>query len=72
MPQEARFTRQFEARPYRGRLWEVTSELEIRARPTLSEGGLALVLGEDVPELTESIEALHTLVHETLPGPNAW
>ena len=72
VPQEARFTRQFEARPYRGRLWEVTSELEIRARPTLSEGGLALVLGEDVPGLTESIGALHTLVHETLPGPNAW
>ena len=38
IPQDARFTRQFEARPYRGNLWEITSELEIRARPTLSEG----------------------------------
>ena len=38
LPQEARFTRQFEARPHRGRLWEVTSELEVRARPTLSDG----------------------------------
>ncbi len=73
LAQEARFTRQFEARPYRGRLWEVTSELEVRARPTLSEGGLALVLNEDVSDLIGSIDSLHTLVHETLPAPdNAW
>ena len=73
LPQEARFTRQFEARPHRGRLWEVTSELEVRARPTLSDGGLALVLNEDVPGLIGSIDSLHTLVHETLPAPgNAW
>ena len=72
LPQEARFTRQFEARPYRGRLWEVTSELEVRARPTLSDGGLALVLTEDIEGLNAGIEALHTLVHETLPGPHAW
>ncbi len=72
LPQEARFTRQFEATPYRGNLWEITSELEIRARPTLSDGGLALLLTEDIPGLTASIDQLHTLVHETLPGPNAW
>ena len=72
LPQEARFTRQFEARPYRGRLWEVTSELEVRARPTLSDGGLALVLNEDVPGLIGSIDSLHTLVHETLPRPHVW
>ena len=72
-PQEARFTRQFEARPWRGRLWEVTSDLEVRARPTLSEGGLALVLTEDIEGLNAGIEALHVLVHETLPAPaNAW
>ena len=72
-PHEARFTRPFEARPYRGRLWEVTCELEVRARPTLSEAGLALVLAEDVPGLIGSINSLHTLVHETLPGPDhAW
>ena len=70
--QEARFTRQFEARPYRGRLWEVTSELEIRSRPTLDEGGLALLLTEDVAGLNANIDALHMLVHETLPGPHAW
>ena len=73
LAQEARFTRQFDARPWRGRLWEVTSELEIRARPTLSEGGLALVLAEDIEGLNAGIEALHVLVHETLPAPdNAW
>ena len=70
--QEARFTRQFDARPYRGRLWEVTSELEIRARPTLSEGAMNLLLAEDMPALNASIDALHVLVHETLPGPHAW
>ncbi len=70
LPQEARFTRQFEARPYRGRLWEVTSEIEVRARPTLSEDGLALVLTDDIRGLNAGIEALHTLVHETLPGPD--
>ena len=73
LPQEARFTRQFDARPWRGLLWEVTSELEVRARPTLSDGGLALVLAEDIDGLNAGIEALHTLVHETLPAPdNAW
>ena len=68
VPQEALFTRQFEARPYRGRLWEVVSELEIRARLTLSESGLAILLTEDVPGLAG---ALHALVHETLPGRDA-
>ena len=72
LPQEARFTRQFEARPYRGRLWEVVSELEIRARPTLSEPAMTILLDNDLPALTAGIDALHTLVHETLPGPHAW
>ena len=72
LPQEARFTRQFDARPWRGRLWEATSELEIRARPTLSEGAMTLLLTEDMPALNASIDALGALVHETLPGPHAW
>ena len=70
-PQEARFTRQFDARPYRGRLWEVTSELEIRARPTMSEGGLILLLTENPQGLDDAGAALHALVHETLPN-RAW
>ena len=72
VPQEARFTRQFEARPYRGRLWEVVSQLEIRVRPTLSEAAMNILLDDDLPGLTAGIDALHTLVHETLPGPAAW
>jgi len=70
--QEARFTRQFEARPLPGGHWEVACELEVRARPTLSAGGLAILLGEDPAGLTASIDALHMLVHETLPGAHAW
>ncbi len=72
LPQEARFTRQFEARPYRGRLWEVTSELEIRSRPTLGEAALTVLIVGDAPGLIASIDGLHTLIHETLPGPHAW
>ena len=67
-PQEARFTRQFEARLYRRRLWEVTSELEVRARPTLSEAGMAILLTEEVTGLIASVDGLHDLVHQTLPG----
>ena len=69
LPQEARFTRPFDARPWRGRLREVTSELEIRARPTLSEGAMTVLLTEDMPALNAGIDALGTLV---LPGPHAW
>ena len=64
---EARFTRQFEARPIAGVLWEVVSELEIRERPVLSEGALALLLQESCPGLLAAIDRLHTLVHRTLP-----
>ena len=72
LPQEARFTRQFEARIVAGILWEVRSELEIRERPTLSEGAMAILVEEDLQGLLGSIDALHTLIHTTLPGPHAW
>lgn len=72
LPQEARFTRQFEARIVAGILWEVRSELEIRERPTLSEGAMAILLEEDMQGLLGSIDAFHTLIHTTLPGPHAW
>lgn len=69
---EARFARQFEARVRGGVLWEVTSELEVRERPTLSEGAMTLLLEEDMTGLGAGIDALHTLVHATLPGPHVW
>lgn len=72
LPQDARFTRQFDARIVAGILWEVRSELEIRERPTLSEGAMAILLEEDLPGLLGSVDALHTLIHTTLPGPHAW
>ena len=72
LPQDARFTRQFDARIVAGILWEVRSELEIRERPTLSEGAMAILLEEDLKGLLGSVDALHTLIHTTLPGPHAW
>ncbi len=69
---EARFTRQFEARIKSGVLWEVTSELEIRERPVLSEDGLAIALDSDLAALFVSIDRLHGYVHGTLPGPHSW
>lgn len=69
---EARFTRQFEARIRSGVLWEVTSELEIRERPVLSEGALAIALDSDLAALFASIDRLYGYVHGTLPGPHSW
>jgi hypothetical protein len=69
---EARFTRQFEARIRSGVLWEITSELEIRERPVLSEDGLAIALDSDLAALFVSIDRLHGYVHGTLPGPHSW
>jgi len=72
LPQDARFTRQFDARIVAGILWEVRSELEIRERPTLSEGAMAILLEEDMQGLLGGVDALHTLIHTTLPGAHAW
>ena len=69
---EARFTRQFEARIRSGVLWEVTSELEIRERPVLSEDGLAIAIDSDLAALFVGIDRLHGYVHGTLPGPHSW
>ena len=69
---EARFTRQFEARVRGGVLWEVTSELEIRERPTLDEDALGIFLDSEPADLFASLDGLHGLVHQTLPGPHAW
>jgi hypothetical protein len=65
--QEARFTRQFQAQLFAGVLWEVSSELEIRERPVLDEGLLALLLDEDALGIITAVDGLHTLVHSHLP-----
>ena len=50
----------------RTRLWEISSELEIRDRPTLREDGLELLLDSDYNKLLLSIERLQTYVNRTL------
>ena len=69
--QEARFTRQFHATLVTGACWEVTSELEIREWPTLTVGGLDIVLREDITGLIAAISDLGTAVNDTLPT-NPW
>ena len=67
LKQEARFTKQFEAKLLNGLLWEISSELEIRDRPTLSEGALGILLDSDYEKLVISVNHLHHFVHITYP-----
>lgn len=67
LEQEARFTQQFEAKLLNGYLWEITSELEIRDRPTLSEGALNILLDCDYDKLVLAVNHLHDYVHVTCP-----
>jgi len=67
LEQEARFTQQFEAKLLNGYLWEITSELEIRDRPTLSEGALNILLDCDYDKLVLAVNRLHEYVHVTCP-----
>ncbi len=69
---EARFTRQFQARMLKTVLWEVTSELEIRERPTLNEDALNVFLDSEPTDLFASINQLHVLVHQSLPLISPW
>lgn len=59
----ARFTQQFNSNLFNGNLWEITSQLEIRERPTLTEGALGILLDSDYNMLIASIDALHNVVH---------
>ena len=68
---EARFTRQFTARPVPGNRWDVTSELEIRERPVLTEGALDIALTEDIPGLLAAIDSFDATVNITL-ATNPW
>lgn len=68
---EARFTKQYKAGLLGGTLWDVTSELEIRERPTITADALAILLTEDFDGLSAAIDATHTAIHTTLPA-NPW
>ncbi len=67
LKQEARFTQQFEAKLLNGYLWEITSELEVRDRPTLSDGALAILLENDFDRLSSAVNHLHYFVHTECP-----
>ena len=67
LEQEARFTKQFEASLLNGYLWQITSELEIRDRPTLTEDILAVLLDSDRIKLEQTFDCLHALIHKTFP-----
>ena len=62
----ARFTRQFSAKLLNNRLWEVTSSLEIRSRPTLDKNNLDLLLENNVDGLLSGISRLYKLTHHGL------
>ena len=64
--QEARFTQQFTAQLQNGTLWAITSELEIRDRPTLQEDSLAVLLENDFEKLLLSTEKWRHYVNKTL------
>jgi hypothetical protein len=68
----ARFTRQFDAKLFNGFFWEVTSQLEIRERPTLDAEAIAIFLENPPEALLATTTNLHTLVQSQLPGPLAW
>ncbi len=64
--QEARFTQQFTAKLQNGVLWAITSELEIRDRPTLREDGLSILLENNFEKLLLSADRWRVYVNTTL------
>ena len=66
--QEARFTQQFEASIISGRLWQITTELEIRDRPTITEDATLIIMDSDFQKLEITVDKLHTLVHRYWPN----
>lgn len=66
--QDARFTQQFEASLIAGRLWQITSELEIRDRPTVTEDAMQILLDSDFTKLESTVDKLHIFVHQSCPN----
>ena len=65
--QEARFTQQFEASIIAGRVWQITTELEIRDRPTITEDAMLIIMDSDFQKLEFTVDKLHILVHKSCP-----
>lgn len=55
-----------------GAIWIVTSTLEVRESPDLSEDALNLALAEDLGALITAIDGFNAWVHVTAPGPSGW
>lgn len=68
----ARFTQQFDAKLVNGNLWEITSQLEIRERPTLDLEATEILLENPPEALLATVDELHRLTHEKLPGSLNW
>lgn len=73
---EARFVGRgsapYEARPTRAGRWIVTSTLEVRKSPDLTEEALDLALAEDIEGLLAAMAALNATIHVSLPGASGW
>jgi hypothetical protein len=64
---QARFTKAYQAKLVRKNQWEVTGELEIRNRPTLTQGALGILLDSELEDLQRSADNFDILVNQHLP-----
>lgn len=73
---EARFVGRgaapYDAKPRRGTGWIVTSTLEVRKSPDLTEEALDLALVEDIEDLLAAMAAFNATIHVSLPGSGGW
>lgn len=67
---QARFTKAYQAKLVRKNLWEVTGELEIRNRPTLTQSALGILLDSELEDLQRSADNFDILVNQHLPTEN--
>ncbi len=58
--------------PGKGARWIVTSTVEIRGRPTLTDESLEVFLVEDPEGLLGAIDELHAVVHGVFPSEQGW
>lgn len=69
---EAKFSKPPKKVMLSGMSWEVSSELEVRTLPVLSQLEMDLALIYPPDELNYGSSALHTLTNTTLPQSNYW
>jgi hypothetical protein len=67
---QARFTKAYQAKLVRKNQWEVTGELEIRNRPTLTQGALGILLDSELEDLQHSADNFDILLNQHLPTEN--